>query len=37
MPSGYNYEFSGLSREEINAGNSTFAIFALSIMFVFLF
>jgi HAE1 family hydrophobic/amphiphilic exporter-1 len=37
LPSGYNYEFSGLSREEINAGNSTFAIFALSIMFVFLF
>jgi HAE1 family hydrophobic/amphiphilic exporter-1 len=37
LSSGYNYEFSGLSREEINAGNSTFAIFALSIMFVFLF
>jgi HAE1 family hydrophobic/amphiphilic exporter-1 len=37
LPSGYNYEFSGLSREEINAGNSTLAIFALSIVFVFLF
>ena len=37
LPAGYGYEFSGLSREEINAGNSTTAIFALSIVFVFLF
>ncbi len=37
LPSGYGYEFSGLSREEINAGNSTLVIFALSILFVFLF
>ncbi len=37
LPSGYGYEFSGLSREEINAGNSTIIIFALSIVFVFLF
>jgi HAE1 family hydrophobic/amphiphilic exporter-1 len=37
LPSGYNFEFAGLSREEINAGNSTMAIFALSIIFVFLF
>ena len=37
LPSGYNYEFSGLSREEINAGNSTLTIFALSLIFVFLF
>jgi multidrug efflux pump len=37
LPSGYGYEFSGLSREEINAGNSTFAIFATSLIFVFLF
>ncbi len=37
LPSGYNYEFAGLSREEINAGNSTLAIFALSLVFVFLF
>ncbi len=37
LPSGYGYEFSGLSREEINAGSSTFAIFALSLVFVFLF
>ena len=37
LPSGYGYEYSGLSREEINAGNSTLTIFALSIIFVFLF
>jgi HAE1 family hydrophobic/amphiphilic exporter-1 len=37
LPSDYGYEFSGLSREEINAGNSTVTIFALSIVFVFLF
>ncbi len=37
LPSGYGYEFSGLSREEINAGTSTFAIFGHSLLFVFLF
>ena len=37
LPSGYGYEFSGLSREEINAGSSTVTIFTLSIVFVFLF
>ena len=37
LPAGYGYEFSGLSREEIEAGGSTLTIFALSIMFVFLF
>ena len=37
LPSGYGYEFSGLTREEINAGNSTAMIFTLSIVFVFLF
>jgi len=37
LPSGYGYEFSGLTREEINAGNSTATIFTLSIVFVFLF
>ncbi|PWT98619.1 MAG: hydrophobe/amphiphile efflux-1 family RND transporter [Bacteroidetes bacterium] len=37
LPAGYGYEFSGLSREEINAGNSTVVIFSLSIVFVFLF
>jgi HAE1 family hydrophobic/amphiphilic exporter-1 len=37
LPAGYGYEFSGLSKEEINAGSSTATIFALSIVFVFLF
>lgn len=37
LPAGYNYEFSGLSREEIKAGQSTGIIFAISIVFVFLF
>lgn len=37
LPSGYSYEFSGMSREEIAAGSSTGIIFAISIVFVFLF
>ena len=37
LPSGYSYEFSGMSREEIIAGNSTLMLFAVSIVFVFLF
>jgi len=37
LPAGYGYEFSGLSREEINSGSSTIIIFSLSIVFVFLF
>jgi len=37
LPTGYGYEFSGLSREEINAGSVTLYIFILSILFVFLF
>ncbi|SDK30726.1 hydrophobic/amphiphilic exporter-1, HAE1 family [Catalinimonas alkaloidigena] len=37
LPAGYGYEFSGLTREEINSGSSTVYIFALSILFVFLF
>lgn len=37
LPVGYGYEFSGLSREEIAAGDSTLIIFAISIIFVFLF
>ncbi len=37
LPAGYGYEFSGLSREEIKAGSSTSLIFAISIVFVFLF
>jgi HAE1 family hydrophobic/amphiphilic exporter-1 len=37
LPQGYNYEFSGLSYEEIRAGSSTIYIFMFSITFVFLF
>ena len=37
LPAGYGYEFSGMSREEIKAGSSSIYIFALSIVFVFLF
>lgn len=37
LPAGYSYEFSGMSREEIAAGNSTGTIFAISLVFVFLF
>jgi HAE1 family hydrophobic/amphiphilic exporter-1 len=37
LPQGYGYEFSGLSREEILSGSKTVYIFALSLMFVFLF
>ena len=37
LPQGYGYEFSGLSREELLAGGQTIYIFALSILFVFLF
>jgi HAE1 family hydrophobic/amphiphilic exporter-1 len=37
LPEGYEYEFSGLSYEEIKAGSTTVYIFAFSITFVFLF
>jgi len=37
LPKGYGYEFSGLSREEKKAGNTSMYIFMLSILFVFLF
>ncbi|PWJ57426.1 HAE1 family hydrophobic/amphiphilic exporter-1 [Dyadobacter jejuensis] len=37
LPDGYSYEFSGMSSEEIKAGNSTTLIFSISIIFVFLF
>ncbi len=37
LPAGYGYEFSGMSREEIAAGNQQTTIFAISIVFVFLF
>jgi len=37
LPDGYGYEFAGMSREEVKAGNTIVAIFAISIVFVFLF
>lgn len=37
LPAGYGYEFSGLTREEVNSGSSAVYIFGLSILFVFLF
>jgi len=37
LPTGYGYEFSGMSSEELKAGDSTTTIFAISIVFVFLF
>ena len=37
LPAGYGYQFSGMSREEIAAGNQQSVIFAISIIFVFLF
>ncbi|MEO8473377.1 MAG: multidrug efflux RND transporter permease subunit [Chryseolinea sp.] len=37
LPAGYGYEFGGMTREEVTAGNSTGLIFAISIVFVFLF
>ena len=37
LPAGYSYDFSGMSREEIKAGNSSIYIFMLSLVFVFLF
>ncbi len=37
LPAGYGYEFSGMSREEILAGNQQTTVFMISIVFVFLF
>ena len=37
LPTGYGYEFSGLSRQEVSQGSSGSYIFAISIVFVFLF
>ncbi|WP_346236792.1 efflux RND transporter permease subunit [Niabella insulamsoli] len=37
LPAGYGYEFSGMSREEIAAGDQQIIIFGISIVFVFLF
>nr|WP_199081933.1 multidrug efflux RND transporter permease subunit [Pedobacter sp. ASV19] len=36
LPSNYGYDFSGLSLEETEAGNSTMMVFGLVIVFVFL-
>lgn len=36
LPAGYGYEFSGMSREEIAAGNQQLIVFAICIVFVFL-
>jgi HAE1 family hydrophobic/amphiphilic exporter-1 len=35
LPTGYAYEFSGLTREEVSAGNQTIIIFILSLIFVY--
>ncbi|SMG32683.1 efflux RND transporter permease subunit [Arenibacter troitsensis] len=35
LPSNYTVAYSGLTREEVNAGNQTIFIFALSILFVY--
>ncbi|RFZ90964.1 efflux RND transporter permease subunit [Mucilaginibacter conchicola] len=35
LPTGYGYEFSGLSREEISSGSQTLFIFALCLTFVY--
>lgn len=37
LPAGYTYEFSGLTREEVAAGGQQAVIFAISLVFVFLF
>ena len=37
LPEGYDYEYSGLSYEEIKGGSTTVYIFVFSITFVFLF
>lgn len=35
LPMGYGYEFSGMSREELNAGGQTMYIFVLCLVFVY--
>lgn len=35
LPIGYGYEFSGMTREEINSGEQTIYIFLLSLIFVY--
>ena len=36
LPSGYGYEFGGMSREEADTGNSVAVIFAICVIFIFL-
>lgn len=36
LPTDYSYEYSGLSREEVQSGNQTVLIFGLSLIFVYL-
>ncbi|MDR0896088.1 MAG: efflux RND transporter permease subunit [Prevotellaceae bacterium] len=36
LPSGYTYDYSGMSREEAKAGGQTYIIFALCLIFVYL-
>lgn len=36
LPLGYGYEFSGMTREEVNSGSQTILIFALCLIFVYL-
>ncbi|HTI94819.1 MAG TPA: efflux RND transporter permease subunit [Puia sp.] len=35
LPKGYAYEFTGITREEIKAGNQTVFVFLLSVLFVY--
>ncbi|MDH6354882.1 HAE1 family hydrophobic/amphiphilic exporter-1 [Dysgonomonas sp. PH5-45] len=36
LPQGYGYEFSGMTREEVNSGSQTILIFGLCLIFVYL-
>ncbi|MDR1344702.1 MAG: efflux RND transporter permease subunit, partial [Tannerellaceae bacterium] len=36
LPSGYGYDFSGMTREEVNSGSQTYLIFLLCLVFVYL-
>jgi HAE1 family hydrophobic/amphiphilic exporter-1 len=36
LEEGYSYEWAGMSREEIEAGNKTYMVFGLALLFVFL-
>ncbi|MDP4274915.1 MAG: efflux RND transporter permease subunit [Bacteroidota bacterium] len=36
LPEGYGYDFSGMTREEVNSSNQTIIIFALCLVFVYL-